>query len=508
MTRVAVRPAVLARGSASVRARAEARPLSNSRVPAEPRAPSRVRAPADRASGNAKNRRTLPPVVAPPQPTWFERFKQASNPRTFPRVMGGVDPVLFGTVAALIVFGVVMVYSASSVRAQREFHDGQHYLFRQALYALVGLPIMAGLSRLDYHRYRMLGKPLLFLAACLMAFVIGGFGHAAGGAARWIPIGPIHVQPAEVAKIALIVWLADSLAEKDKRIGSFWIGFLPHVLVASSLIALCMAQPDFGSGVMMMLLTFVLMFAAGAQIGYMVLGGAIVLPVAWWLVKSSPYRMARWEAFTDPLKHRLGGGYQIVESWMSFGNGGLWGVGLGNSQQKLLYLPEAHTDFIAAIVAEELGFIGFAVLVLAFMLVVQRGVRASLRAVDHFGTYLGIGFTMFIGAQAVTNLAVVLGLLPTKGLTLPFLSSGGSSLLVNCAAVGILLNVSRFRVHARAGAGEALVTPDSGGTRAASGGEAARVVSGAARGVSAREDASAGPRTARGPAGTAEGGTL
>jgi cell division protein FtsW len=461
--------------------------------------------PAVLARGNTRNRRTPPPVVRVAQPSWMQRFKKASDPRNWPRVVGNVDGVLFGTVVALIVFGVVMVYSASSVRAQRDFHDAQHYLFRQALYALVGIPILAGLSRLDYHRYRMLGKPLLFTAACLMAFVIGGFGHAAGGAARWIPVGPIHIQPAEVAKVALIIWLADSLAEKDKRIGSFWVGFLPHVVVASALIALCMAQPDFGSGVMMMLLTFVLMFAAGAQIGYMVLGAAIVLPAAWWLVKSSPYRMARWEAFTDPMSHRMTSGYQIVESWMSFGNGGLWGVGLGNSQQKLLYLPEAHTDFIAAIVAEELGFVGFAVLVMAFMLLVVRGVRASLRAVDHFGTYLGIGFTMFIGAQAVTNLAVVLGLLPTKGLTLPFLSSGGSSLLVNCAAVGILLNVSRPR---RPRAGEAVAescsraenprasTP-SEGTRAASGGEAARGDDRASRGASARVDTT-----------VVEGGTL
>jgi cell division protein FtsW len=430
--------------------------------------------PAVLARGNTRNRRTLPVVVAPPQPSWVERFKEASDPRSWPRVIGRVDGVLFGTVVALIVFGVVMVYSASSVRAQREFHDGQHYLFRQALYALVGIPLMTGLSRLDYHRYRMLAKPLLALAICSMLFVVGGLGHQAGGAARWIALGPIHVQPAEVAKVALIIWLADSLSEKDKRIGSFWVGFFPHVLMASSLIALCMAQPDFGSGVMMMLLTFVLLFAAGAQIGYMLLGGAIVLPVAWWLVKSSPYRMARFEAFLDPMGHRNTGGYQIVESWMSFGHGGLWGVGLGNSQQKLLYLPEAHTDFIAAIVAEELGFIGFALLVLAFLLVVVRGVRAALRSVDHFGTYLGIGFTMFIGTQAVTNLAVVLGLLPTKGLTLPFLSSGGSSLLVNCAAVGMLLNVSRPR---RTGAGEAAGSSGvvaSGGTRAASGGEAAR----------------------------------
>ncbi|HEY6876688.1 MAG TPA: putative lipid II flippase FtsW, partial [Polyangiales bacterium] len=438
------------------------------------------------------NRRTQPPAPKVHVPSWRERFREASDPRNWPTVIGREDSVLLGTVVALIVFGVVMVYSASSVRAQREFHDGHHYLIRQAIYALVGIPMMLGLARVDYHRYRVLGKPLLFTAACMMAFVIGGFGHTAGGAARWIALGPIHVQPAEVAKVALIIWLADSLAQKNTRMGSFWVGILPHALVAGGLIVLCMAQPDFGSGVMMMLLTFVLLFVAGAKIGYMAVGGAIAATVGCWLVVSSEYRWQRYKVFTDPLKYRLSGGYQIVESWIGFGNGGLWGVGLGNSQQKLLYLPEAHTDFIAAIVAEELGFIGFAMLVLAFGLVVVRGVRAALRAVDHFGTYLGIGFTMFVGAQAVTNLSVVLGLLPTKGLTLPFLSSGGSSLLVNCAAMGILLNVSRARRLVRAEASEALTGK---ATRAASGGEAAGELSGE-------------PRAAHAPARTVvEGGT-
>jgi cell division protein FtsW len=375
----------------------------------------------------------------------IERVRELSDKSSWPRVVGRPDSLLFGVTAALIVFGVVMVYSASSVRAAREFGNGHHYLLRQALYAAIGLPMLGLLARLDYHHYRALGKPLLAAAMALLLAVVGGFGHAAGGAARWLALGPIHIQPAEIAKIALIIWLADSLAAKSGRMRSFSIGFLPHVLIASCLVALCMAQPDFGSSVILMLLTFVLLFAAGAKIGYMLAGAAIVLPVAFWLVKSSDYRWQRIIAFTDPLKYRMTGGYQIVESWMSFGAGGLAGVGLGDSRQKLLYLPEAHTDFIAAIIAEELGFIGFAVMVLAFVVVVQRGIRCALHAVDDFGVYLGVGLTMFIGIQATTNLAVVLGLLPTKGLTLPFLSSGGSSLLVNCCAVGILLNVSRPR---------------------------------------------------------------
>jgi len=452
-----------------------------------------------------KNRRSLPPKVRPaPGPTLIERFRAGWDPRLWPRVVGRTDGILYGTVLALIVFGVVMVYSASSVRAQREFGDGHHYLIRQALYAAVGIPMMTLLAKVDYHRYRVLGKPLLFLAFALLTVVIAGAGHQAGGAARWIPIGPIHVQPAEITKIALIIWLADSLASKSGRMGSFAVGFLPHVLIASGLVALCMLQPDFGSSVILMLLTFILLFTAGAKIGYMLAGGAVVTPIAIWLVTSSDYRLKRWEAFADPLKHRMTGGYQIVESWMSFGAGGLTGVGLGDSRQKLLYLPEAHTDFIAAIVAEELGFIGFGVLVFAFLLIVQRGVRASLKAVDDFGVYLGIGFTMFVGTQALTNLSVVLGLLPTKGLTLPFLSSGGSSLLVNCAAVGILLNVSRpRRLSAMSAEGAPIVNEGEGRGSAAR--ERVSVTEGSGRpqrGPS-KEGASKGGTTRRASGGSA-----
>ncbi|MDB4972877.1 MAG: Cell division protein FtsW [Myxococcaceae bacterium] len=429
----------------------------------EPRASIPGSRPEPRASVVPRNRRSLPPKpLSPARPTLVERFVALSDSTRWPKVVGPIDGVLCGTVIALIVFGVVMVYSASSVRAQREFGDGHHYLVRQALYASVGIPLLLLLARVDYHRYRAFGKLLLVLAAGMLVAVIAGLGHQAGGAARWIPVGPIHVQPAEITKIALIIWLADSLANKSGRMSSFKIGFLPHVLIASGLVVLCMAQPDFGSSVILMLLTFILLFTAGAKIGYMLAGAAIVTPVAMWLVTSSEYRQKRWDAFLDPLKYRMTGGYQIVESWMSFGAGGLTGVGLGDSKQKLLYLPEAHTDFIAAIVAEELGFVGFCALVCAFLVLVFRGVRASLRAVDDFGVYLGIGFTLFIGIQALTNLSVVLGLLPTKGLTLPFLSSGGSSLLVNCAAVGILLNVSRRRQSLPQGKAKAAREPNDG----------------------------------------------
>lgn len=440
------RPAIKQTGSDSVRPRSAAESSSSAPPP--------------------RNRRARKSAQATAAPTLIERWRELSDASRFPRIVGNSDGLLFATVIALIVFGVVMVYSASSVRAVREFGDGHHYLVRQAAYAAIGIPLLIGLARLDYHHFRVFGKPLLFVTACLLLAVAAGLGHQAGGAARWLSIGPIRIQPAEITKVALIIWLADSLANKSGRIRSFSVGFLPHVLIAGFLVVLCMAQPDFGSSVILMLLTFVLLFAAGAKIGYMLAGAALVLPVAFWLVKSSDYRWKRIIAFTDPFKYRMTGGYQIVESWVSFGAGGLTGVGLGDSRQKLLYLPEAHTDFIAAIVAEELGFIGFGLMVFAFALIVHRGLCASLRAVDDFGVYLGIGLTMFIGIQAVTNLSVVLGLLPTKGLTLPFLSSGGSSLLVNCAAVGILLNVSRPRRGAAGESARAEGSPMSRGTAA------------------------------------------
>jgi len=396
-------------------------------------------------------------ATAPAQP-WLSRAKEIARGSRFPKVTGGADGVLFGTIVALITFGVVMVYSASAVRSVRVYGDAHHFMIRQAIYAAIGLPIVITLAKLDYHRLRGLGLVSLLVAVVLLLAVVLGAGRNAGGAARWIQLGPINIQPAELTKVALILWLSESLANKAKQIRSFQVGFLPHVVMVGFLIALCMMQPDFGSGVVLVLLTFVLLFVAGVKIGYMLAGAGLIMPLVYFALRHENYRWQRIVAFTDPFKYRSSGGYQIVESWISFGAGGLTGVGLGDSRQKLLFLPEAHTDFIAAIVAEELGFIGFSLLVLGFVLVVLRGLSAAFKAVDDHGLYLGVGLTMFIGLQAVTNLAVVLGLLPTKGLTLPFLSFGGSSLLVNCAAVGILLNVSRPRLRSDGPSKEAALT--------------------------------------------------
>jgi cell division protein FtsW len=365
--------------------------------------------------------------------------------KTWPKVIGPADAVLTGTVVALVSFGVVMVYSASAVFAYSRYDNGQQFLIKQAAYALIGLVGMVVMARIDYHRLRTLTYPMFVGALGLLCVTAFGFGKSAGGASRWIEIGPVHIQPAEIAKVAMICWLAYSLSKKSERIRTFSVGFLPHVLVATVVMLLCLKQPDFGSAVMVLLLTLVLLFTAGARLGYMLACGLAALPVIYQLVVGSEYRMRRITAFLSPFQYRYGVGYQIAESLMSFGAGGMTGIGIGDSRQKLFFLPEAHTDFISAIIGEELGFVGFAVMVAAYLLVMYRGLRAAYRAADDYGTYLAVGITMFVGLQAFTNLAVAIGLLPTKGLVLPFISYGGSALLVNCGAIGILLNVSRPR---------------------------------------------------------------
>jgi cell division protein FtsW len=353
-----------------------------------------------------------------------------------------VDPVLAAVVIALIGFGVVMVYSASAVQATVQHHDPQYFLKRQALYAIGALVVLFAVSRVDYHRIYKLTYPVLGLVGLLLVACVVGFGHTGGGATRWLALGPIHVQPAEMAKLALVLWLAYSLAKKAERVKTFTVGFLPHLIVAGVFMLLCLKQPDFGSAVVLLLLTFTLLFVAGAKIGYIlgasILGGALGVAA----IRASPYRYMRYLAWTDMDQHKQDLAYQPFQSVMSFGSGGTSGLGLGRGLQTL-YLPEAHTDFVAAIVGEELGFLGVVLLCGAYLLLVVRGVRAALRAPDDYGSYLAFGIATMFGVQALVNLAVALAILPTKGLTLPFLSYGGSSLLVNAAAAGILLNISR-----------------------------------------------------------------
>jgi cell division protein FtsW len=357
---------------------------------------------------------------------------------------GPVDQVLAAITIALIGFGVVMVYSASVIEATVVFRDPQYFLKRQAIYGAVSIALVFVVSRIDYHKIKPLTYPILGGTAILLVLSVIGFGHSGGGATRWLALGPVHIQPSEAAKLALILWLAYSLEKKREQVKSFSVGMLPHLLMAGALMLLCLKQPDFGGAVVLLFLTFTLLFVAGARNLYLLGVGVVGAAAAAWLVRFTGYRWERMLAWLDMNEHRQDLAYQPFQAVMSFGSGMGTGLGLGKGLQ-VLYLPEAHTDFIAAIIGEELGFIGVLGLAAVYLVIVARGVRTALCAEDDYGSYLAFGISMLFGVQALANLAVAMAILPTKGLTLPFVSYGGSSLMVNAAAMGVLLNVTRAR---------------------------------------------------------------
>jgi cell division protein FtsW len=377
----------------------------------------------------------------------FGKIRDLSRELKSPREeVSGVDPVLAAVTVALVGIGVVMVYSASTIEATTSFKDPQYFLKRQGIFAIVALFVSWAVSRFDY---RKLQHPVItygiYGTVCVMLLaVVVGLGRRVGGASRWLAVGPVNIQPAEMAKLALVLWLAYSLAKKGDKVKSFTVGFVPHLLAAGLMIALLLKQPDLGSSIVLLLLTFALLFSAGAKLPYLIgsfiAGGAGVTL----LITMRSYRMQRLLAFLDMNNHRQDVAYQPFQSVMSFGSGGVTGLGLGRGLQTL-YLPEAHTDFIAAILGEELGFMGVVGLVGLYLALVSRGVKAALEAEDDYGSYIAFGISTLFGIQVMVNLAVAMAIVPTKGLTLPFLSYGGSSLLVNAAAVGLLLSVSRKR---------------------------------------------------------------
>ncbi len=375
-----------------------------------------------------------------PVRAWFRR------PAT---EFGYVDPLLAALSVALMAFGVVMVYSASAIEATVKLGDPEFYLRRQAAFAGISLVVMFVVSRVDYRKLRLLTYPIFAGTLILLALSLTGFGHSGGGATRWLQVGPIRVQPAEMAKLALILWLGYSLAKKADRVKTFSIGMVPHLAVLAVFMLMCLGQPDFGSAVVMAVITIVMLFVAGAKWRH--LFAVIVLGVVAgaWAVQGAAYRLGRIEAWRNIIENRHGSAYQPFQSLMSFGSGEGTGLGLGKGYQGL-YLPEAHTDFISAIIGEELGFIGILLLCAAFFTIVVRGVRLSLTAPDEYSAYVAFGISCLFGIQTLINLMVAMTIAPTKGLTLPFISYGGSSLLVSAASMGILLSISRHCSKARA----------------------------------------------------------
>lgn len=388
--------------------------------------------------------------------------RTATSPGTIPqpKVPGGarIDVVLLAATLALCALGLVMVYSASAVPALSRTGDSAFFLKRQAVAFALGVAACVGMLKLGYRRLAWLAYPALLVAISgLIAVLIPGIGTTAGGARRWIRLPAFSLQPAELAKLALVIYLAYSLAKKREKVKVFSIGFLPHCVVTAVLIVLALAEPDFGTAVSMGLILFALLFAAGTRLSYLVGSMLVALPVGYHLVAHSPYRMKRITAFLDPWAHRHDVGYQIAESLMSIGSGRVTGLGLGDGRQKLFFLPEAHTDFIFAIIGEELGLLGVMLVVALYGVVVWRGFRAAFNASEAFGGYLALGLTTLLGAQAAVNMAVAMGMLPTKGLTLPFVSYGGSSLVVCLAATGLLLSIGQGR--------GGFLRPQTGGAR-------------------------------------------
>jgi cell division protein FtsW len=347
-----------------------------------------------------------------------------------------MDPWLFFAAVALTALGLVMVYSAGAWLGHEVHGDWAYFLRRQAGFGAVGLVLMLVLSRLDYRVLRRFAPHLTFGALALLLSVLV-LGQEINGARRWIRIGSFGLQPSEVAKVSLTIFLAATLARQGERVRKFKSGFLPVMIMATLTMIMVLLEKDLGTTILLGALTLIMMFVAGTRFSYVVAALMLAAPLIWQQIVGVGYRRGRLEEFLS------GDSYQVQQALIAIGSGGTWGLGLGNGRQKLGFLPENHTDFILATVGEELGLVGIGLVLGLVSLLVWRGIVIARTSTDRFGTYLAIGLSSLFGLQAVVNIAVVLEVIPAKGITLPFLSYGGSSLLASLAAVGILLSISR-----------------------------------------------------------------
>jgi|UniRef100_A0A7C3WIZ6 cell division protein FtsW len=360
-----------------------------------------------------------------------------------PDAVSHQDNVLLVSALALVSLGLTMVFISSHVMAQSQYHDPYFFIKRQSVYAVLGLAALFAGRFVNYRRYQRWVYPLLFLSLIMLILVfVPGIGVRVRSAARWLRLGPVTLQPSEFAKLAMVLFMAYSLARKQEKIKYFSIGFLPHMIVTGLFVGLIAKEPDFGTAMTLAAIVFVMLLVGGVRLAYVLGALSAVAGLATVLVLRDPKKFNRILSFLDPWKYGQDVGYQLKQSLLAIGSGGLFGLGPGQSRAKLFYLPDAHTDFILAIYSEELGLVGVLLILALFSLLVYRGLLLSLRAPDAFGSYLALGLTLLIGLQAGINMGVVTGLFPTKGLSLPFLSYGGSSLLATLLAVGILLNIS------------------------------------------------------------------
>jgi cell division protein FtsW len=360
------------------------------------------------------------------------------------------DRLLFGVTLVLCLLGAVMIFSASAVTAQNQYGHSYFFVLRQIAWLVLGLLGMFALMRLDYHRLRE--PAVVYTGLCLVGLMLVGafFLDKSHATHRWIKLGPMNIQPSELAKLAVILYLAWFLDMRRRTAVSmeftkqdFLQTLLPAIAPILVCVALILAQPDLGTSVDIVLIMTAILFVAGLSWKWLAVGLATALPLLFVLITHVSYRQARLMAFLHPDNDPQGAGFQLLQSLIAVGSGGFTGVGLMESKQKLFYLPEAHTDFIYAVICEELGFIGASVIVILFAVFAWRGLRAAFNAPDGFGRLLALGVTAMVVFQSLINFAVVLGMMPTKGIPLPFVSYGGSSLLVMLLATGVLLNISQ-----------------------------------------------------------------
>jgi len=353
------------------------------------------------------------------------------------------DKWLFLATLALICASVVMVYSASALVALERFQQPYLFVTRQLMWAAVGIAILSIVMRIDYRAYRHDRMIWLLLGVVALMLVAVLFSRPINGTRRWFGIGGFGIQPSELAKLSAIVFTSLVLERRRQRINELSYSLVPIGLVVGGLVGLILLEPDFGTAVSLLAVIGVMVFAAG--ISYRYLFGAVLLaaPALYVILMQADYRRRRLLTFMDPWADPLGDGFQIIQSLIAVGTGGVFGKGLMQGVQKLFYLPEPHTDFIFAVISEETGLIGASMVVLCFSVIAWRGLRTAMRAPDSFGAFLALGITMMLVLQALMNISVVLGLVPTKGIPLPLVSNGGSSMLINLLGIGVLLNISQ-----------------------------------------------------------------
>lgn len=355
-----------------------------------------------------------------------------------------LDLELWIEVLLLMGVGLVMIYSSSSILALKKFGDAAHYFKRQLACIGLGLGTILVVSRISYRRYRE-HIPWMFLWSllALVLVLIPGLGSEINNARRWFNFRFFLVQPAEFAKVVWIIFLSVSLVKKQDKIKHFSIGFVPHMVLLGVMSALLLKEPDFGTTFMLGCLTIMMLMLGGVPYAYLFSLVPCAALFLYRFVYLVPYRWERITAFVNPWTDPLDSGYQLIQAWIAVGSGGFLGKGLGFGQQKLFYLPESFTDFILAVIGEELGFVGILGICALFLFLFQTGIRISRSAPDYLGSLMAFGLTLLLSLQALMNINVVLGLFPTKGMPLPFISYGGSAFVANCIAIGILMNIAR-----------------------------------------------------------------